>query len=86
MTSLILLLVTSVPVFLSTAMTKSGLGTWLNTLSPVSSAMDLLKNMVINGHSLFFTPSSLLSVLAGGIIGLFVLQYGISRLEFKGGE
>lgn len=86
MTSLIIFLVASVPVFLSTAMTQSGLGALIKVLSPISSALNLLKDMVINGHGLFSSPSSLLSVLAGGGIGLIVLQYGISRLEFRGGE
>lgn len=86
MTSLIIFLVTSVPVFLSTAMTQSGLGAVINALSPVAGALNLLKGMIINGYGIFSHPSSLLSVVAGGVIGLLFLQYGMSRLEFKGGE
>lgn len=86
MTSLIIFLVTSVPVFLSGAMTQSGLGALMSTLSPVSSSFNLLKGMVINGQGMFSQPSSLFSVLGGGVIGLFILQYGVSRIEFKGGE
>lgn len=86
MTSLILFLVVSVPVFLTSTITKAGLGAWLTTLSPVSSAFSILNNMVINGRNLFYSPSSFVSVLIGGSIGLLVLQYGVKRLEFRGGD
>ena len=86
MTSLIIFLVTSVPVFLSSAMTQSGLGAWINAMSPVASALNLLKSMVINGYGMFSNVSFILSIFGGGVVGLLILQFGMSRLEFKGGE
>lgn len=86
MTSIIVFLISVVPMFLSSTMTKAGLGALLDKVSPVSNALNLMKEMVLTQSSTTHWLPFIFPVIIVGILAYVFLLYGVRRLGFEGGE
>ncbi|MGX2957889.1 ABC transporter permease [Peribacillus sp. JNUCC 23] len=84
--SIIVFLVTAIPMFLSTTMKKSGFAHLVDSLSPVSSSMLTLKDWLVNKLSTFTILMDSLPVLCFLIISIICLSYASKKMDFLGGE
>ncbi|TFB21423.1 hypothetical protein E3U55_08920 [Filobacillus milosensis] len=84
--SIVLFLVTAIPMFLSTTMKKSGFAHLVDLLSPVSASMLTLKDWLVNRLGFFFIFMDSLPVLCFLAISIICLFYASKKMDFLGGE
>ncbi|WP_066073790.1 ABC transporter permease [Neobacillus soli] len=84
--SIVLFLVTAIPMFLSTTMKKSGFAHLVDSLSPVSSSMLTLKDWLVNKLSAVTIITDSLPVLCFLVISIICLFYSSKKMDFLGGE
>lgn len=84
--SIVLFLVTAIPMFLSTTMKKSGFAYLVDLLSPVSASMLTLKDWLVNKLSVFSIFMDSLPVLGFLVISIICLLYASKKMDFLGGE
>ena len=84
--SIVLFLVTAIPMFLSTTMKKSGFAHLVDTVSPVSSSMLTMKDWLLNKLSVTTIMVDSLPVLAFFIIAVGCLLYASKKMSLLGGE
>lgn len=84
--SIVLFLVTAIPMFLSTTMKKSGFAHLVDLLSPVSASMLTLKDWLVNKLSVFSIFMDSLPVLGFLVISIICLLYASKKMDFLGGE
>ena len=84
--SIVLFLVTAIPMFLSTTMKKSGFAHLVDTMSPVSSSMLTMKDWLLNKLSVTTIMLDSLPVLAFFIIAVGCLLYASKKMSLLGGE
>jgi ABC-2 type transport system permease protein len=81
-----LFLVTALPAFLGTTIKKSGFGKIIDTVSPLSGSMNLMKDLLINKLSIGHAVLNSLSILWFAAAALLLLGYAIKKLTLLGGE
>ncbi|MDQ0414765.1 ABC transporter permease [Mesobacillus stamsii] len=84
--SIILFLVTAIPMFLSTTMKKSGFAHVIDLSSPVSASMLTLKDWLVNKLSFLTIFLDSLPVLGFLVISIICLFYASKKMDFLGGE
>ena len=84
--SIVLFLVTAIPMFLSTTMKKSGFAHLVDSLSPVSASMLTLKDWLVNKLSVVSIFMDSLPVLFFLVISMICLFYASKKMDFLGGE
>lgn len=84
--SIVLFLVTAIPMFLSTTMKKAGFAHLVDTLSPVSASMLTLKDWLVNKLSTFSIFMDSLPVLCFLGISIITLIYASKKIDLLGGE
>lgn len=84
--SILFLLITAIPLFLSTKMKATGFGEILDRFSPISNMIAITKETLIRHISIFGLWSYMLPILllAGILAG--VLSYAIKKLSFEEGK
>lgn len=80
--SIVLFLVTAIPMFLSTTMKKSGFAHLVDSLSPVSASMLTLKDWLVNKLSFFPIFIDSLPVLFFLGISIICLFYASKKMDF----
>lgn len=84
--SIVLFLVTAIPMFLSTAMKKTGFARLVDSLSPVSSSMLTLKDWLVNKLSAVTIITDSSPVLCFLVISIICLFFSSKKMDFLGGE
>lgn len=84
--SIVLFLVTAIPMFLSTTMKKSGFAHLVDLLSPVSSSMLALKDLIVNKLGTYTILMDSLPVFFFFVISIICLFYASKKMDFLGGE
>jgi ABC-2 type transport system permease protein len=84
--SIVLFLVTAIPMFLSTTIKKSGFAHLVDLMSPVSASMLTLKDWLVNRLSFFSIFMDSLPVLCFLGISIICLLYASKKMDFLGGE
>jgi ABC-2 type transport system permease protein len=84
--SIAVFLITSLPAFLGTSIKKTGFGKVIDTISSLSGAMNLLKDMVLNKLSLFTAVTNSISVLVFAAAAFIFLRFAARKLTLQGGE
>lgn len=86
MISIVLFIVTAIPMFLSTTMKKSGFAFFFDRISPVSSSFLALKDYLVNKFSASVMIIDVLPIMGFFLLAIASLYYASSKLDFKGGE
>lgn len=84
--SIILFIVTAIPMFLSTTMKKAGFAHIVTKISPISTSMNAMKDLMVNklGASALFIDVVPILIFVGLSIGLLV--FASKKISFLGGE
>lgn len=85
-TSIIIFVISAVPYFLSTTMKKAGFGKFINMLSPLTNALDFMKNTIINRLDLLHTATNYIPLLICAVAAYIFLNIAVSKFSFEGGE
>lgn len=86
MLSIVLFIVTAIPMFLSTTMKKVGFAHWFDRLSPISSSLLGMKDYFVNKLSVAIILMDVFPVVGFFLLAFGSLYYASSKLDFKGGE
>ncbi|MGG5252080.1 ABC transporter permease [Neobacillus sp. SM06] len=86
MLSIVLFIVTAIPMFLSTTMKKAGFAYLFDRLSPISSSLLAMKDYFVNKLSAAIILVDILPIIGFFFIAFASLYYASSKLDFKGGE
>lgn len=86
MLSIILFIVTAMPMFLSTTMKKSGFAYLFDRVSPVSSSLLAMKDYFVNKLSASMIIMDILPIIGFFFLSFASLYYASLKLDFKGGE
>lgn len=81
--SILFLLVTAVPLFLSTAMKAKGFGKIMDYVSPISNLISITKETLIRHLSLLGLWSYILPILVLAAMFALLLDYSIRKLSFE---
>jgi ABC-2 type transport system permease protein len=84
--SVALFLVTALPDFLGTTIKKSGFGKVIDTISPLSGTMKLMKDLLINKLSIGHAVLNSVSMIWFAIAAILFLAYAVKKLTLLGGE
>lgn len=84
--SIVLFLVTAIPMFLSTTMKKSGFAHLVDILSPVSASMVAMKDWLVNKQGISTILVDSLPVMTFLIISMVCLLYASKKIDFLGDE
>jgi ABC-2 type transport system permease protein len=79
-------LIFALPAFLATTMKKSGFGKIIDSISPLSGAKTIMKDMFINKLSMSHILNDTLSIFGFTIFALLLLRYATKKLTLLGGE
>jgi ABC-2 type transport system permease protein len=79
-------LIFALPAFLATTMKKTGFGKIIDTISPLSGAKTIMKDMFINKLSMSYILNDALSIFGFAILALLLLRYATTKLTLLGGE
>jgi len=84
--SIVIFIVTAIPMFLSTTMKKAGFAYLIDRMSPISSSMLAMKDYLVNKLPLSIIFVDVLPVIGLVMIGIASVYYASNNLDFKGGE
>jgi ABC-2 type transport system permease protein len=79
-------LVFALPAFLATTMKKTGFGKIIDSISPLSGAKTIMKDMFINKQSMSHIFHDALSIFGFAIFALLLLRYATKKLTLLEGE
>lgn len=85
-TTIIVLVITAIPSFLTTTTKKAGFAFVLNKISPVSSTFNLMKEVIINKRGFETITPMLISVFVFFCLAAVFLVYCARHMSYKGGE
>jgi len=84
--SILTLLITSIPIFLSTTMKKAGFGKLIDSVSPVSNVMNLLKEVIVKRADFISLIHYFIPLVIYVVAAILFLKFAVSKLNFEGGE
>jgi len=84
--SIMVFLITALPVFLSTATKKFGIAHFLDQTSPISTSQLTIKNYLVNKYGLLVVFSNVIPVIFFIVVSILILIYASSKLTLKEGE
>jgi ABC-2 type transport system permease protein len=79
-------LIFALPAFLATTMKKTGFGKIIDTISPLSGAKMMMKDMFINKLSFSHVIGNALSVFIFAAVAFLFLRFATKKLSLLGGE
>jgi ABC-2 type transport system permease protein len=85
-TSVVVVVITGLPILMSTAMKKAGFAYYLNRISPLSNLFNIWKEVIINHRNVGFVSLNLIMMVLFFLVSLCFLSYCSKKLTFQGGE
>lgn len=85
-TSIIVIVLTAIPSFLSTTTKKAGFAMILNKISPVSNTFNFMKEIIINKQGVPALVPLLIPIIVFLILSALFLAYSANHMNYKGGE
>jgi len=85
-TSVVVVIITGLPILMSTAMKKTGFAYYLNRISPLTNLFGIWKEMIINHRNIRFVSSNLAMMALFFLTSICFLSYCAKSLSFQGGE
>ncbi len=83
-TSIIVIVITAIPSFLSTTTKKAGFAMIVNKISPVSNTFNFMKEIIINKQGV--SVPMLIPILMFFALAALFLTYSANHMDYKGGE
>jgi len=84
--SILVFLITLLPMFLSTMIKKAGFGKFLNDLSPIASSLKALKDIFVNKVSLPEVFVGMAPVIIFFVLTITVAMFVAKKVDFLRGE
>lgn len=84
--SLILLIVSAVPAFMSGILNVSTLGKFINQISPISNTFKMMSAMLVEQQSISYMVQYFVPILIFTLISAGFMLLSTKRIAFKGGE
>ena len=84
--SIIVTVITALPSFLSTTTKKAGFAMILNKISPASSTLNVVKEIVVNKHGPDVVLPLLIPIAVFLVLGIIFLRFSMSKMSYQGGQ
>ena len=84
--SIIVTVITALPSFLSTTTKKAGFAMILNKISPASSTLNVVKEIVVNKHGPDVVLPFLIPIAVFLVLGIIFLRFSMSKMSYQGGQ
>ncbi|WP_040952987.1 ABC transporter permease [Gorillibacterium massiliense] len=84
--SIIFFLMFALPAFLSTTTKKNGFGKFIDTISPLSGGIKMMKNLFVNKMSIAAAMGASPSIFIFFVVSLAFLVFAVQKLTLLGGD
>jgi ABC-2 type transport system permease protein len=86
MIAVAIFLIFALPAFLGTTVKKVGFGKIIDSISPLSGANNIMKDMFINKLSTSYILNDAISIIVFAVLALIFLRFATKKLTLLGGE
>lgn len=84
--SLILLIVSAVPAFMSGILKVSAFGKLINQISPISNTFKLMEAMIVERQGISYMVQFFVPIVGFALAGIVFMLLSTNKIAFKGGE